>query len=247
MSTVATIEARMTSSRLPGKVLMRAGGKPMLQILIERLQRIPELDEIVVATTTNTSDDPLDRLARTLGASVFRGSENDVLGRVDGALRQAGADVAVEITGDCPLIDPYMVSTMIKEFLATRGTNSYVANTTGPELGSPHGLDVQVFEARALHVIADEATDSEAREHVSKPFYRPSSRGRWKPRFIEFFPPSLCRRVWLSLDYREDFELIRDIYEALSFSNRWFDANAMIDAALARPEQTRACLSLRGW
>jgi spore coat polysaccharide biosynthesis protein SpsF len=247
LTIVATIEARMTSSRLPGKVLMEAGDKPLLYILIERLQQVPELDRIVLATTHNATDDPLESLAHALGIDVFRGSEEDVLGRVDGALRSANASIAVEITGDCPLTDPRMVSTMVAQFLATRGRHAYVANTTGPELGSPHGLDVQVFEAQALHKIAAEEMDAEAREHVSLPFYRASGVPRWNPRFVTFFPHRLCRKVWLSLDYRQDYELIRDVYETLAPTDPWFGAEAMIEAALARPAQTDACLALRGW
>lgn len=247
MAIVATIEARMTSSRLPGKMTLPIGGKPVLAVLIDRLRRVPELDHIVLATTTNSTDDVLVGIAQDLGISSFRGSEDDVLGRVRAALDSAGAETCVEITGDCPLVDPAMVSAMIEEFFATRSTNRYVGNTTGPTLGAPHGLDVQVFEAEALRTIDREYRDPSSREHVSMPFYREGSASRWHPRFISFFPDELCRRVWLSLDYREDYELIRDIYEDLVRRDPYFDAQSMIDAALARVDATRRCLALRGW
>src|SRR3989442_6444080 len=98
---VAVVEARMTSSRLPGKVMLPAAGKPLLQVLIERLRGSRSLDGIVIATTMNATDQPIVDLARRLDVSVHRGSEHDVLGRVGGALRAMQADVCVEITGDC--------------------------------------------------------------------------------------------------------------------------------------------------
>src|SRR5579871_4811177 len=110
MRIVSTIEARMTSSRLPGKVLLPAGGEPLLGILIRRLQAVPELDDIVVATTSNATDEPIVELASRYNVNVFRGSENDVLARVSGALQSYRADVAVEITGDAPLLDSALVS-----------------------------------------------------------------------------------------------------------------------------------------
>lgn len=246
MNVVASIEARMTSSRLPGKMTLPLGDEPVLGVLIDRLKQVPELDRIVLATSVNRTDDLLEDIARERGIDVFRGSEHDVLGRVRGALDAIKADICVEITGDCPLSDPGMVSKMLREFAATRGVNAYVANTTGPQLGAPHGLDVQVFEADALREIEDTSNDSDAREHVSLPFYRAENAERWYPRFVSFFPDGLCRQVWLSLDYPEDFELISAVYDELR-TDPAFSAGQMIEACRRRPAQTRACLALRGW
>lgn len=109
MKIVATIEARMTSSRLPGKVLLPALGKPMLHHLVQRLRAAPSIDAIVLATTVNAADDPLVTFARKESIQVYRGSEEDVMARVIGAAEAGGADVIVEITGDCPIIDPDIV------------------------------------------------------------------------------------------------------------------------------------------
>ena len=242
---VASIEARMNSSRLPGKMAMPMAGEPVLGVLIDRLRLAAGLDHIVLATTDRADDDALEQIALDRGIEVHRGSEDDVLGRVRGALDQAKADVCVEITGDCPLVDPAIVSGLVREFLSTRGDHAYVANTTGPELGVPHGLDVQVFEADALRTIEQEANDAEAREHVSLPFYRADGVERWRPRFVASFPDELCRRVWLSLDYREDYDLIREVHEELLPTGPDYGAQAMIDAALSRPAMTRVCLALR--
>ncbi len=236
----------MTSSRLPGKVLMPAGGKPMLGILLDRLGRVSGIDEIVVATTTNAADDPIADLARTMGAGVFRGSESDVLGRVAGALAAAEADIAVEITGDCPLIDSDLTQACIEAYIASRGRTSYVANTTGPVLGAPPGFDVQVFSAAALAEIAETVHDAEAREHVSIPFYRPENRSRYRPIFLSFFPPETCRRVWVGLDYPEDYALIRACYETLAPGDPFFNASRIVDFCLERRDLTVPCLRRRG-
>lgn len=247
MKRIASIEARMTSSRLPGKVLMPAAGKPMLQWLIERLQQVPELDGIVLATTVNAADDPVAALGRQLGIHVFRGSEEDVLGRVCGALASVDAEVAIEITGDCPLVDPRMVSACIDEFFRTRDVSRYLANTTGPSMGAPHGLDVQVFHAADLYCIERETSDPDDREHVSLPFYRPENQVRWKPRFLEFYPDAVSHSVWLSLDYIEDYVLLRKAQETLGVVDPYFGAERLIEFARGEAALTQACLALRGW
>jgi len=236
----------MTSSRLPGKTLLPAGGKPMLRILLERLGRVPGIDEIVVATTTNAADDPIVEVAQIMGVGVYRGSEDDVLGRVAGALAEAGAEIAVEITGDCPLTDPDMTRACLQAYIANRDRTSYVANTTGPVPGAPSGFDVQVFSAAALADIAATTHDAEAREHVSIPFYRPENRSRYRPLFLSFFPPETCRRVWVSLDYPEDYRLIRTCYEALAPGDPFFDASRVVDFCLEHRDLTLSCLKRRG-
>src|ERR1700712_1023630 len=113
---VATIEARMTSSRLPGKVLLPAMGEPMLMHLVRRLRAVPSIDGIVIATTMNSTDEPIVAFAHSVGVSCYRGSEDDVLARVIGAAESDRAEVLVEITGDCPVIDPDLVEQTIQMF-----------------------------------------------------------------------------------------------------------------------------------
>ncbi|MDB4593252.1 NTP transferase domain-containing protein, partial [Paracoccaceae bacterium] len=113
MKLVATIEARMNSSRLPGKVLFPVLGRPLLSFLIERLKSVQSIDEIVIATTVNKIDEPIVELAKSLNVSFFRGSENDVMSRVIGAAESHEADSIVEITGDCPILDPDLVEQTI--------------------------------------------------------------------------------------------------------------------------------------
>ena len=161
MKIVATIEARMTSSRLPGKVLLPAAGRPMLAHLTRRLKTVPSIDEIVLATTTNATDDVLAEFAVQDGIRVFRGSEDDVMGRVVGAAESADADVVVEITGDCPLIDPDLVEQTIRVFKrnekAVYCANSFISSY-------PDGMDTQVFTVEALRtsaVMTDDPLDRE--------------------------------------------------------------------------------------
>ena len=109
MTTLIIVQARMTSTRLPGKVLLPLAGEPMLTRLIERLRRVQRADGIVVATTTNATDDPIAALCAQQGVPCHRGSEHDVLSRYADAARLHGADVVVRITSDCPLIDPALI------------------------------------------------------------------------------------------------------------------------------------------
>lgn len=206
---VATIEARMTSSRLPGKVLMDAAGKPMLQHMIERLQKVPSLDGVVVATTVNATDDPVVELAEQLGVGCFRGSEDDVLKRVLDAARAHEVDVIVETTGDCPLIDPELVEACIQGYLAA-GVD-YVSNVL--ERTYPRGMDTQVFATDVLADVAARTDDPEDHEHVSLFIYRNPELYSLKnmPGGPELSDPELG----LTLDTPEDFELIKRIFEVL--------------------------------
>ena len=241
---VATIEARMTSTRLPGKVLMEAGGKPLLGILIERLQRAPGLDDIVLATTTNATDDAVAELGRAMGVGVFRGSENDVLGRVCGALRTAHADICVQVTGDCPLIDPQIVGEAIREFLKTKDRHPYVSNSD-PHRSVPAGLDVQVFFADTLYRLEAETAEPMDREHVSYGFYRLESGGRWNPRFIIHPGCAGSEDLLVTLDYAEDYTMIKRLHEELSVVSPLYGAADIIRWIRAHPDLQERCRALR--
>jgi spore coat polysaccharide biosynthesis protein SpsF len=241
---VATIEARMTSSRLPGKVLLPAAGRPLLQILVERLQRAPGLDGLMIATTVNATDDPISALGEKLGVGVFRGSENDVLGRVCGALRASGADVCVEITGDCPLIDPEIVGEALTEFFRTRADHPYVSNSD-PYRAVPAGLDVQVFLASALFELEAATGDPDDREHVSYGFYRPESGDHWRPRFIRHASCAGAEELLVTLDYPEDYDLIRQLHEELSSIDPHYSAGDIVRWVRAHPELEARCRAVR--
>lgn len=242
MKTTAIVEARMTSTRLPGKVLMTAGGKPLLQILLERLSRATHLNAIIVATTVNQADEPIVSLCRELGFPCFRGSEMNVLERVCGAAAFMNADIVVEITGDCPLLDHRLVDAAIETFLARFPATRYVSNS-GPEISMPWGFDVQIFAAADLLAINAGNPDEQDREHVSFSFYRPENKEKYNPFFIQYTGELNRPDLRVTLDYRADYELIRATYEDLAPQNpdftaidviRWLDTHPQLrDAAIA--------------
>jgi spore coat polysaccharide biosynthesis protein SpsF len=121
MKTVIIVQARMTSTRLPGKVMKPIRNKPMLEYQLERLARVERTDALVVACTTNKADTPIVELCRRLGVEVFRGSEEDVLLRYYGAAKAHGAEVIVRVTSDCPLIDPQVIDAVIRCFTSASG------------------------------------------------------------------------------------------------------------------------------
>jgi spore coat polysaccharide biosynthesis protein SpsF len=219
----------MSSTRLPGKVLEPAAGRPLLAHMIERLQRCPLLDEIVVATTTNPSDDPIDALAGKLGVGCFRGSEDDVLGRVLGAARTRGAELIVETTGDCPLIDPAIVGRVIDEF--HKGDFDYCSNTL--EQTFPRGMDVQVFPVAVLAEVDRLTDDPTDREHVSLYIYEHPE--RYRLRNVGAEPPR-NPDVRLTVDTPEDLALVRAVFDALYPVDPAFGLGEIVELLDARPE-----------
>jgi len=209
MKVVASIEARMGSSRLPGKVLADICGRPALGRLVDRLRKCRMIDDIVLATSTSPIDDVLEDWARSESLAVYRGSEDDVLGRVVGAHRLMGSDVIVEITGDCPLLDPHIIDLGVETFFAN--DCDIVTNARLPSY--PQGADVQVFEFNALENVSAHISDPAVREHVSLYFYETPT----KYRIIHLIADHSQHRpeLRLQLDYPEDLAFIREVYTHL--------------------------------
>ena len=216
----AIVQARMTSKRLPGKVLADVGGMPLLQRIINRLKRSKLVDAIVIATTSNHEDDPIELLGRKLGVEVFRGDEFDVLGRVLQAAEQARAEVIVRITADCPLIDPDIVDDCIL-LRAQRGVD-YASNVNVRTY--PDGLDTEVIRIEALRRAAQEAKDPVLREHVT-PYIRgifpnlPS--GSFSKADLTFCA-DLSHVRW-TVDRQEDLDRVREIYSACPDGCGWLE------------------------
>ena len=162
MSVVAVVQARMGSSRLPGKVLEDIAGETMLAHVVARVRAARTIDEVVIATSTHPGDDQLVREADRLGAGVFRGSEADVLSRYLGAARQFSASVIVRVTSDCPLLEPSVVDHVVESL---RWDVDYASNTH--QRTFPRGLDVEALFRETLERIASKATSPQAREHVT--------------------------------------------------------------------------------
>ena len=169
MKVVAIVQARVGSTRLPNKVMKPIVGKAMIELLLARLSRSQELDEIVVATSEDARNLPLVELVRKLGYRCVQGSENDVLDRFLKAGREAGAEIAVRLTGDCPLLDPVLVDACIRRFRDS-GVD-YLSNAAQPSF--PDGLDTEVFRFEALEQAARETQKQFDREHVT-PYLRDS-------------------------------------------------------------------------
>jgi spore coat polysaccharide biosynthesis protein SpsF len=202
------LQARMSSTRLPGKVLMPLAGEPMLARQIERVRRAKSAGRIVVATSTDPSDDAINVLCRTLHVACFRGSLKDVLGRFHGALRAFGpAETVVRLTGDCPLTDPEVIDATID--LHFKEQADYTSNTG--DLTFPKGLDVEVFKAEHLEAAFREAHDPYEREHVTPFLYRHPE--RFVQARLECDPPMGHLR-W-TVDTPDDYAFTERVYDAL--------------------------------
>lgn len=162
MKTVAIVQARMGSTRLPGKVLKRINNKSLIEILLYRLSKASTIDQIIVATSIKSENDELEGSVKSLGYDVFRGSETDVLDRYYNAAKENKADVIVRITGDCPLIDPGLVDEMVNSFYKQKC--NFLWNDNPPTY--PDGLDVDIFEYSALEDAWKNSIKEEEREHV---------------------------------------------------------------------------------
>lgn len=225
MKTLIIVQARMTSTRLPGKVLLPLAGVPMLTRLVERLRRVQRADGIVVATTTNATDDAIASLCTQLGVPCHRGSEHDVLSRYADAARLHGADVVVRITSDCPLIDPALIDQVIAAY--EEGGSDYVSNMLPPTW--PYGMAVEVFSAAALAQAHAEATQAAEREHVTPFLY-------WHPERYRLrnvaSPVDLSHHRW-TVDTPEDYALVSRLFDHLMPTRPHFnqaDVLALLDA-----------------
>jgi spore coat polysaccharide biosynthesis protein SpsF len=228
---IASVEARMSSSRLPGKMLMDISGKPVVLRVLERLSRAKLVDEIILATTDNPADDILADTVKTAGFSVFRGSENDVLKRVVDAHETLNTEVIVEICGDCPLIDPELVDLAVETFLA----NECDLIATGAHQSYPQGTEVQVFSFDDLAKISNTVNDPAAREHVSLYFYENPDIYR----IFHIVAPLALRApdIRLQLDYKEDLNIIREIYnELLPIYGDGFGIHEILEYINTHPE-----------
>jgi spore coat polysaccharide biosynthesis protein SpsF len=206
---VAIIQARMTSVRLPGKVLMDIAGRPMLEHVIARTRRCEELDEVVVATSVNVDDDPVVGLCRKLDVSYHRGSELDVLSRYIGAAESSNADLVVRITADCPLIDPAVADSVIRVASRSAGDCDYASNTV--ERTFPRGLDTEALFADVLKRTGRLATSEPAREHVTWFIYKERPDLFIRQDVLDAVDNSDLR--W-TVDTEEDLAMVRALYSA---------------------------------
>jgi spore coat polysaccharide biosynthesis protein SpsF len=225
---VGIVQARTGSTRLPGKVLAQVCGKTLLEHQMERMLRARSLAEVVVATSTMSTDDAVERVARSRGWAVWRGPEQDVLARYAGAAAAFAADPVVRMTMDCPLIDPAVIDRVVHTHLG--GNWDLVANNLEPTF--PHGLDLEVISLSALETAHREAATPFEREHVS-PFIRDHPE-RFRLGNVRS-PRDLHHLRW-TVDYPEDLDFVRVVYEALYRDGDFFTTEDVLALLDRRPE-----------
>ena len=216
MTVALVVQARMSSTRLPGKVLLPVMGRSLLSYQIERLRRVRRADALVVATTIGAADDPIVTLCEKESVLVARGSEADVLHRYQEAATAVGASTVVRVTSDCPLIDPTVVDDVIDALMGAPERVDYASNMLRPTY--PYGQAVEAFSAEALAAAHHEATDPVEREHVTPFIYRRPQ--RFSLRSVEL-DCDLTHHRW-TVDTVEDFDLVRRLIEALSVRESGF-------------------------
>lgn len=237
---VAIIQARMTSSRLPGKVLIDIAGFPMLYHVIKRVSSAQMVDQIVVATTDDPADDPIEEFCKSKNVSCFRGHQFDVLDRYYQAASKFQADIIVRITADCPIMDPALIDSLIQSFLGA--DVDFAANRLPPpwKRTFPIGLDIEIVHFKALEKTWQEAQSQFEREHVMPYLY--DQPGRFKI-LLAHHEPDYGEKRW-TVDTPQDLELINLIFEHFSprIDFSWME---VIDLIKRNPDLENINISVR--
>ncbi|TAH59052.1 MAG: acylneuraminate cytidylyltransferase, partial [Gottschalkiaceae bacterium] len=209
MKIVAIIQARMGSTRLPGKVMMKIAKKTVLDHVVTRVRQSQLIDEIIIATTIEQEDDIIVEEARKIGVKTYRGSEEDVLSRYYYAAKENDADTIIRITSDCPLIDPKITDEIIKFY--KKHEYEIVANASSDlsKRTFPRGLDVEIFSFSQLEIAFMKAYEKYQREHVTPYIYEKAKKIYFYKNDVDY-----SKYRW-TLDTEEDFELICRIYDEL--------------------------------
>jgi spore coat polysaccharide biosynthesis protein SpsF len=239
------IQARMGSSRLPGKVLKEIDGRPMLSYMLERISASKSVDKVAVATSVEPDDDHIIEFCKKEKILYYRGSLEDVLDRYYQAANKINCDVVVRMTADCPLIDPQVIDTIIDVYKGS--TYDYVANTSPPEkITFPEGMDIEVFSFEALRKAWLEAKKPSEREHVTFYFWQ-------NPQLFSIFRYDLSENLSdyrLTVDYPEDFEVIKSLITNLYSPRRLFTMKDIIAFLNIHPEikgKNTGILPNKGW
>lgn len=229
MNVIAIIQARMSSTRLPGKVMKKLIDRSVLGQVINRVQQTKTLDGLVVATTTQSVDDAIVDECRRYGVGVYRGSEDDVLGRYHGAASEYAADVVVRITSDCPLIDPQLIDQMVQKFFALPVVD-YLSNTL--QRTYPRGLDVEIFTWKALDTAAKQAHESFEREHVTPYIYQHKELFR----LADYRADQDSSSYRWTLDTPDDWQCIKAVYQHLYRPGEFFSPAEVFSLLQSHPE-----------
>jgi len=230
MKVVATVQARMASTRLPGKVMKEILGRPIIWHIVNRLKYAKLVNHTMIATSSNPADKEIVDFARKSKIDCYAGSEDDIVDRLYQASRQAKADTIVRITADCPLVDPALVDKVVKYYQDGRGKYDFISNTHPPTY--PDGLDTEVFSFIALEKIWQEVTDKFKREWIVTNFWE-------NPEIYHLGnianDKDLSALRW-TVDYPDDFEFVREIYERLFKPDKVFLMQDILDLLKKNPE-----------
>ncbi|SFJ77579.1 spore coat polysaccharide biosynthesis protein SpsF [Halobacillus dabanensis] len=230
MKVTAVVQARMGSTRLPGKVLRQVNGKPLLEYQIERMKRSERIDQLVVSTSRRSLDDPIIELCQRLKVDTFRGSEKDVLGRFYETCAYYKADAVVRLTADCPLIDPAVIDKIIHYFLKKYPRYMYVSNTR--KRSYPRGLDTEVFTYEALKDAYMNANSPHDLEHVT-PFIMKRIGDASIAQVLHDSDESHHR--W-TVDTPEDFQFVSKVLERLYPTNPTFTFQDILEVLRKNPD-----------
>ena len=230
---VAVVQARMGSSRLPGKVMKTICDKPVIELMLERLSKSKLIDEIVVATTTLNDDDVIFECAQNLNYSVFRGSELDCLDRHYQVGKKFDAKFVAKITPDCPFIDPEIVDNVINYFLKYSDKFDYVSNGHPPSY--PDGLDMEIMSLSTLETAWKHSVDPIEREHTTTYIWKNPDIFKIGNVLMPGETNLFTTERW-TLDYPEDFEFTKQIYQNLYRDGNIFLMDEILEFLSKRPE-----------
>lgn len=225
---LAILQARMSSNRLPGKVLMPIVGKPMIQLHIERLQRASRIDKLVVATSSNGEDNAIAQLCQNLGVDCYQGDLDNVLDRFYQAACRWPAKHIIRLTADCPLASPELIDKVIEQHIKEQ--NDFTTNAVPHTF--PDGLDVEVLAFSALKIAWQNASSVFEKEHVTPYITEHAEQFKIGHQLSRV---NLKHQRW-SVDYPEDFELVKFVYDNLYKHNQQFDTQAIIALLTKHPE-----------
>jgi len=231
MKTIIVSQARMTSTRLPGKVLLKVLDKSLLEYHIERLQRVKLVDEVIIATTTNLTDDSIVNLCKKLDVKYFRGSEDNVLSRYFKTAELYRARTIVRVTSDCPLIDPQIIDDTIEYYLKNINEYDYVSNCT-LDRTFPRGMDTEVFSFKALNEAQYRGKKQIETEHVTPYIHQNPDKFRLGSVINN---KNLSKYRW-TVDEQADFDLIKIIIEKLYPKNKYFTMKDILELFKEYPE-----------
>jgi spore coat polysaccharide biosynthesis protein SpsF len=233
MRILTVIQARMSSSRLPGKILLPILGKPLLLRMIERVQKTELIGRLVIATSTNTDDDEIENLCAANNLICFRGHLTDLLDRHYQAAKKFGADAVVKIPSDCPLIDPKIIDEVLKYFMDNSGQFDFVSNLHPATY--PDGNDVEIFSFAALEKAWREAGKQLEREHTTPYFWENPDKFKIGNVAWETGLDYSSTHRW-TIDFEEDYKFIKKVYEELYENKPDFGLYDILNLLEDKPE-----------